>query len=150
MSEIVKSILLFLGCSLIGWIFVGVALHTRRYQQKKELEERTLTTGTIVDMVKKVNRAGRGRPVKYYVPVVAFEVNGHTYRLENENGLRKKDKIIIGKSVDILYDENDPTRFHLAEDDANEKSSESLLRLGVILIAVFAVLTVLNYFYHLF
>lgn len=150
MSAAVSSLILFLGCSLTGWIFVWVALYTKRYQEKKEQNERALASGQIVDLAEKVNTAGRGRPVRYYVPVVAFEANHQTYRLENENGYRDKDKIILEKPVDVMYDPGDPTHFHLTEDDANETSSHSLLRLGLVIIGGAAVLTVFNHFYHLF
>ncbi len=42
MSDAVYYLILFLGWSLIGWILVGVALYTRRYQRKKEENERSL------------------------------------------------------------------------------------------------------------
>ncbi len=150
MSDIVISLIIFAGCSLTGWIFVGVALHTRRYQQKKEQNERSLATGQIVDLVKKTRHSGRGGTAVYYVPVVAFEANGRLFRLENENGNRDQEKITVGQAVDVLYDEQDPARFHLAEDDANEVASESLMRFGALLIAGAAALAVLNYFFHIF
>ena len=107
MSAIGSSIVLFLGCSLVGWVLVGVALHTRQYQKKKELNEQSPATGTIVDSVKKVQTAGRGHPVTYYVPVVEFEANQHAYRLEYENGNRHKENIVIGQTVDLMYDPKD-------------------------------------------
>ncbi len=149
MSDTVSSLILFVGISLTGWIFVGVALYTKLYQKKKEQNERSLSSGQIVDLAEKVNTAGRGRPVRYYVPVVEFEANNQTYRLENENGYREKEKIILGKSVDVMYDSNDPTHFHLTEDDANETSSFSLMRLGLIIIGGAAFLAVFNLYFHL-
>lgn len=149
MSDTVSSLILFVGISLTGWIFVGVALYTKLYQKKKEQNERSLSSGQIVDLAEKVNTAGRGRPVRYYVPVVEFEANNQTYRLENENGYREKEKIILGKSVDVMYDSNNPTHFHLTEDDANETSSFSLMRLGLIIIGGAALLAVFNLYFHL-
>lgn len=150
MSDIVICLVIFAGGSLTGWILVGVALYTRRYQRKKEQNERSLATGQIVDVAKKTHHAGRGGTAVYYVPVVAFEANGRLFRLENENGNRDKEKITVGQSVDVLYDEQDPTHFHLAEDDANEAASEGLMRYGALLIAGAAALAVLNYFFHIF
>ena len=149
MSDIVSSLILFFGCSLTGWIFVGVAFYTRRYQQKKEELEREITTGKIVGSAQKTHRGGR-RTTVYYVPVVEFEANGRSFRLENENGYREREKIQIGKTVDILYDENEPTHFHLAEDDSNEVASQSLMSLGWILIAGAFILTLCNYYFHIF
>ena len=150
MPEYVLVLIFFLGCSLTGWIFVGVALHVRRYQRKKELNERSLTFGRIVEVAEKVHHRGRGGTVRSYFPVVEFEAGGQTYRLENENGSRDRESVVIGRSVDVLYDPEDPARFHLADDDANATGADSLLRMGMIIIAGAAVLTVLGTAFHLF
>ena len=150
MSDLMASIIVFIGCSLSGWIFVCVAIYTERYQRKKEATERALASGKIVDAVMKVNRGSRGRPVTYYVPVIEFEANSQVYRLENENGVRHVEEIEIGKSVDVMYDPNEPAHFHITTDDANEKTSASIMRIGVIIIIGAAVLAVVNYYYHLF
>ena len=46
--------------------------------------------------------------------------------------MREKDKIIVGQSVDVMYDALDPTHFHITSDDANETGASSLMRYGVI------------------
>ena len=150
MPEIVLVLIFFLGCSLTGWIFVGIALHVRRYQRKKELNERSLTFGRIVEAAEKVHHRGRGGTIRSYFPVVEFEADGRTYRLENENGSRDRESVVIGRSVDVLYDPEDPARFHLADDDANVTGADSLMRMGMIIIAGAAVLTVLGAVFHLF
>ena len=150
MPEIVLVLIVFLGCSLTGWILVGVALHVRRYQRKKERDERAVAFGKIVDVKEKVRHAGRGGTVRYYVPVVEFEADHQVYRLENENGSRDRESVVIGASVDVKYDEADPTRFHLTEDDANVSDSDRLLRTGLIIIAGAAVLAVLGYLFRLY
>jgi len=48
-----------------------------------------------------------------------------------------------------MYDEHDPTHFHLTEDDANEVSSGSLMRFGLILIGGAAVLDLVCMYFHL-
>ena len=150
MSDTLLYIILFLGWSLIGFIFVGVAIYTKRYQRKKEMNERCLTSGKIVDIVERVHHSGRGGTSRCYVPVIEFSANNQAYRLENENGVRERDKIELGKSVDVMYDESDPKHFHLTEDDSNETAANSLLRFGVILIAGAAVLDIVCYIYRVF
>ena len=150
MSDEMLYLILFLGWSLIGFIFIGVALYTKRYQRKKEINEASLATGRIVDVIEKTHHSGRGGTVRYYVPVIEFSVNDKEYRLENENGSRERDKIIIGKDVDVMYDASDPTHFHLTEYDANEESSNSLFRFGLILVFGAVVLTVICYVYRIF
>ena len=142
MSDGLLYLILFLGFSLTGFIFIGVALHTKKYQRKKELVESAYAAGKIVDCIEKQHRSGRYGTVRYYVPVIGFT--------ENENGYRERDKIEIGKPVDVMYDPNDPARFHLTEDDANDKASESLLRFGLIIVIGAAILTVVCYIGHVF
>lgn len=132
MSDIATGFLAFGLLSIMGFVMIGVALYVKRYQRKKEENERELVSGTIVDAVEKINKAPRSRSVRFYVPVIEFTANGQVYRLENENGVREKDKIIVGKSVDVMYDAFDPTHFHITSDDANETGASSLMRYGVI------------------
>ena len=150
MSDEMLYLILFLGQSLIGFIFIGVALYTKQYQRKKEIHECSLAMGKIVDIVEKKHHSGRGGTVRYYVPVVEFAANNVEYKLENENGSRERDEITIGKSVDIMYDPNDPTHFHLTEDEANEQASNRLLRFGLIIVFCAAILDVVCYIYHVF
>ena len=150
MSDAMLYIILYLGFSLTGFIFIGVALYTKRYQRKKEMTEVSPAKGTIVDIVEKIHRSGKGGTVRYYVPVVAFSAKNKEYRLENENGNREPDKIGIGKTVDVMYDQSDPTHFHLTEDDANQTASGSLLRFGLIIVIGAAVLDIICYAFHVF
>ena len=141
MSDIGLYLLAFCLWSLMGLILIGVGLYTIRYQRKKEAVERALTAGKIVEAVKKVHRGAKGGSVTYYVPLVEFQAEGQTYRLENENGSRELDSIVVGKTVDVLYDPADPTHFHLTEDDANDTSAHSIIKWGVIWIVGAAALT---------
>ena len=141
MSDIGYYLLAFGLWSLMGVILIGVGLHTIRYQRKKEAAERALTSGQIVEAVKQVHRGAKGGSVTYYVPVVEFRAGGQTYRLENENGSREQDSIIVGKMVDVKYDPAAPAHFHLTEDDANDTAGHSLIKWGVIWIVGAAALT---------
>ena len=148
MSELARYLLLFVCLSLTGVICVIVAITTRRYQRRKEETERSFAQGTIVDRVKKVRSSGRGGRATWYVAVVEFTAKERVYRLENENGSRDAEKIVIGQPVEVLYDAADPTHFHLADDDANETASRSLMRMGIMLIIGAAVLDVFFYVFR--
>ena len=150
MTSIGYYLLFFAVLSINGLIFIGVGLHTVRYQRKKEENETESARGVIVDIAKKKTRPARGRSVTYYVPVIEFTAGEKLYRLENENGSRDRESVVIGRSVDVLYDPEDPARFHLADDDANVTGADSLLRMGMIIIAGAAVMTVLGAAFHLF
>ena len=51
MSDEMLYLILFLGWSLIGFIFIGVALYAKNYQHKKEIIECSLASGKIVDSI---------------------------------------------------------------------------------------------------
>ncbi len=143
MSHPAYYLLIFLIWSLMGFIMVGVGIHTLRYQRKKEAAERALVSGRIVDRVKKVKYTGKGHSAVYYVAVVEFRAEGDLYRLENENGSKTEDGIPVGKSVDVMYDPADPAHFHLTDDDANEKAARSLVKWGAVWVFAAAALTAL-------
>ena len=151
MSDFAFYLTVFLVWSLMGFILIGVGIHTRRYQRRKEMTERTSVPGTIVDRLRKVYHAGgRSRHVTYYVPVIEFAYGGRQYRLANENGPRDPDAVGIGQAVVVMIDPEDPTHFHLAEDLSNEKGAESLIRFGLIWIAGAAVLEIVCMVFNVF
>ena len=121
--------------SAMGFVLIGVGIHAKRYQRKKEMAETRPVTGKIVDVRTRVTHGQRTRRTRYYVPVVEFTVDGKTYRLENENGFRDRDRITVGGTVDVMTDPKDPERFHLTMDDSNTKDGDSVIRLGVIWVA---------------
>ena len=150
MTSIGYYLLFFAVLSINGLIFIGVGLHTVRYQRKKEENETESARGVIVDIAKKKTRPARGRSVTYYVPVIEFTAGEKLYRLENENGERQEDKITVGKEVRVMYDRREPEKFHLTEDDANDTSGRSLIRFGAILIAGSAAVTVAAWYFRVF
>ena len=149
MSDPGFYLLVFGCCSITGWICLGVGLHTLRYQRRKERREPAHATGRVVGAAKKVHTPYRGRPVVYYVPVVVFTAGEREYRLENENGHREEEKVGVGRRGDVLYDPEDPSHFHLADDDANEAGGKRLMRFGGALIAGAAVLTLVSWWFRL-
>lgn len=150
MTSIGYYLLFFAVLSINGLIFIGVGLHTVRYQRKKEENETESARGVIVDIAKKKTRPARGRSVTYYVPVIEFTAGEKLYRLENENGERQEDKITVGKEVSVMYDRREPEKFHLTEDDANDTGGRSLIRFGAILIAGSAAVTVAAWYFRVF
>ena len=151
MSDFAFYLTIFLVLSLMGFVLIGVGIHTRRYQRRKEMTERTSVPGRIVDRIMKTWHAGgRSHSVTYYVPVIEFTFAGRKYRLANENGLRDPAAIVIGKAVVVMVDPEDPARFHLAEDDANEKGADSLIRYGLIWIAGAAVFEIVCMVFNVF
>ena len=128
--------------SAMGFVLIGVGIHAKRYQRKKELAETRPVTGKIVDVRTRVTRGQRTRRTRYYVPVVEYTVDGETYRLENENGFRDRDRITVGGTVDVMTDSNAPERFHLTMDDSNDKDGDSVIRMGVIWVAAAVALVI--------
>ena len=91
------ALIFFLCMSIMAWIFIGTGIYTARYQRRKEDAERAAASGRIVDLAVKKHR-GR-TTATYYVPVIEFTAGGTQYRLENENGCRTREEIVVGLPV---------------------------------------------------
>ena len=62
-------------------------------------------------MVKRLS-LGRGKPLSAWHPVVEFRADGKTLRYEGSTVCRSE-QVQVGERVDILYDAEDPSHYHL-------------------------------------
>ncbi len=109
-------LLSFALLSIVGWILLFMGIRSRREARLREDTEHTRTTGVIVDHVRKTIRTGRnGGSRVFWKPVIEFSAEGQDYHLEYGNFM-DREKYPVGKTIDILYDVSDPSRFHLEED----------------------------------
>lgn len=127
-----KGLLFFLMTSFVGWIFLLVSIRSRREHRKRLERERTRATGSIVDYAPGRGDAGR--------PVVEFIADGRQIRLENKSAVDRA-RYPVGASVEVLYDPDDPSRFHLESDADDGSGSAALARVGYIWLACAAALT---------
>jgi len=96
---------LFAAISAAGWILLIVGIAIQRYQSRRLEQERTRATGTVVAHA---DGSGTGR---YCLPVIEFTADGQKVR-QRCKGTFERERYPVGQTVDILYDADNPTRFH--------------------------------------
>lgn len=104
-------LVLFPLLSVGGFALVGIGLSGFRKASKQAERERVRASGTVVDMVKHLS-LGRGKPLTAWHPVVEFRVEGQTLRHESRDGYLSG-QFTIGERVELLFDADDPSRYHL-------------------------------------
>ena len=97
--------------SVGGIALVVIGLSGIRKARGQAERERARASGTVVDMVKR-HSLGRGRPLTAWHPVLEFRAGGQTLRHESREGYWPG-QFTVGERVEILYDADDPSRFHL-------------------------------------
>ncbi len=85
--------------------------------------------------------------IMLYYPIVRFQVDGVEYKLKS-TGIVPRDKFPVGLSVDLLYDPNNPSHFHLDRGDMEERSTRGTIIFALvwltIAVATIAVLLSVN------
>lgn len=118
--------------ALTGLGLLCSGLRARRRWWTRMERERARATGTVVDFA-----PGKGGGV---VPVVRFVAEGQEYRLAAPGGASAGYE--AGQSVDVLYDADDPTRFHLEARDEGTPPGAGLRRVGLVFLACGAIAAV--------
>ena len=93
----------------VALIWIGMS-GTRKARRRAE-RERVRASGTVVDIVKHLS-LGRGKPLIAWHPVVEFRAEGQLLRHESREGYWPA-QIRVGDHVEIRYDADDPSRYHL-------------------------------------
>ena len=135
MDERLLSFLVFFPLlSVCGIALVGIGLSGIRRARRQQEQERARTTGIVVDFV--VHRSlRRGKPPSWH-PVVEFEADGRLIRQECRDGYWL-DQFRVGEQVDLLYDADDPGRYHLEKlFDANVTGDRVTVAVGILWIAI--------------
>ena len=141
MDEMLLKILLcFAVFSFIGWVILFLGISTRRGKRKRDMFERTRTTGRIVGYVERKSDAGKSGTIHSWRPMVEFTVFGRKYTLEYNGALDMKNWP-AGSEVTVGYDGNDPARFHLEEDFTYTNGGSNAIRIGIIWILCAAAAT---------
>ena len=143
MNSTLLALIITLGIFAIAGLFgLFEALGDRRKWLKREAAERTHTTGVIVGFAEERHRYRRRRsPIAHYVtvyyPIVHFQADGVDYKLKCTS-IVPRDKYLEGQPVDLLYDPNNPTHFHLDRGDMEDRS----IRGTIIFALVWLIITV--------
>lgn len=133
-----KTLELFLGLSLCGWVsLIYGVLRDRWFRHKLERETEEAQARIVRYTVKTVSE-GKYRSRKGYFPVLAFPVNGEEVEVQAKEEL-KPEEYPEGATVRLWFDPYEPRRLHMTEDD-NELGS-GMKRIGWYFILGAAVLS---------
>ena len=133
-----KTVELFLGLSLCGWVsLIYGVLRDRWFRRKLERETEEAQAQIVRYTVKTVSE-GKYRSRKGYFPVLAFPVNGEEVKVQAKEEL-KPEEYPEGATVRLWFDPYEPRRLHMTEDD-NELGS-GMKRIGWYFILGAAVLS---------
>lgn len=134
-----KALVFFAVCSLVGWILLFTGLGVRRDRRRREERERTRATGMIVDYER--TRHVRRGVHSYWKPVVEFMADGETIRRAYAM-FGDPEKHPVGEAVEVLYDANDPERFHLEMDTTYADGGATATRAAIVWILLSALLAI--------
>ncbi|MBQ6374257.1 MAG: DUF3592 domain-containing protein [Clostridia bacterium] len=131
-------LVLFPLISVGGIALIWIGQSGLRKAREQEASERTRASGTVVDLVRHFSLR-RGSTASWH-PVVAFRVDGQMVRHESCTGYWL-DRLEVGEQVDILYDTDDPGRFHLEKLFDRQIAADRLtVKIGILWIAVAGVI----------
>lgn len=142
MDETKLALLITLGIfALVGIGMLRIGLNGRREWQQKQERERARTTGSVVEVRREQKHMRRGPSWTACTPVVAFRAEGRNYQLDAVAST-EPDEFAPGDAVEVLYDPDEPTRFHIEGRACEEKGHDSLIRTGLIWLGIEAVVVV--------
>ena len=109
-DRLILFLVLFPLASVGGIALIWIGLSGLRKARALEERERSRASGTVVETVRHVSLR-RGK-IPTWHPVVRFTADGETHCHESRVGYWLG-QFEVGESVDILYDANDPSRYHI-------------------------------------
>lgn len=138
-TTIVKMLFFFGIASFTGWLLIIGGIFTRRTQREREERERARATGTIVRYDNGPNGQDGNRPSAK--PIVAFTADGHVFRQTYAVALNRSAHP-VGEAVEVRYDADDPTHFHLELEETQSWGYRKCFRIGFIWVLCAALLSV--------
>ena len=141
MNSTLQAVIVTLGIFALAGLFGLIeALGGRRVWRRREEAERTRTTGVVVGFAEERHRYRSRRSlnahyVTVYYPIVRFRADGVEYKLKCTS-IVPRDKFQEDQAVDLLYDPNNPTHFHLDRGDMEERSSWGTIIFALVLLTI--------------
>lgn len=139
---LLRMVLFYAVVSCYAWVGLFRGIRFRRELRRRMENERTRTTGTIVEYVSAAHRNKTNGSYRYWKPVIAYTADGKEYREECQSGL-SRENFPAGTQIDILYDNNDPTHFHPDADPSFAAQGRGAIGKSIAWIIASAVLTLL-------
>ena len=132
---------LFLSVGGVAMLWIGLSgIRKARVQAERECVR---ASGTVVELAKHMSLV-RGRPLIVWHPVVEFQADGKTHRLECRTGYWV-DQFKVGEGVDVLYAADDPGHYHLEKYFEQHISADRVTVIaGVVWLVVSAVVAYIN------
>ena len=122
-----KTLELFLGLSLCGWVsLIYGVLRNRWFRRKLERETEEVQARIVRYKVKNVSD-GRYRTRKGYFPLLAFPVHGEEAEIQSREEL-KVEEHPEGSTVRVWFDPYEPRHLHMTEDD--NELGDGMIRIG--------------------
>ncbi len=137
-----RMILIFVLVNLPAWCFIGYALYSTVKERRRQDREYTRATGTVTELIPHEVRTGRNgtRIEIYWKPVVEYNADGTLVKHESPIEYREGD-FEVGETVDLFYDLNDPSHFHLEKHYEREAYTAKLcIKIGLVWTVVSAVI----------
>ena len=134
-----KTLVLFMGLSLCGWVSLIYGVLRARWFRRKLDRETEEGEAKILSYKMKYVSEGKNRYRKGYFPRLSFRVNGAEVEVQSKEEL-KPEEYPVGSAVRLWFDPYEPRHLHMTEDDND--LGHGMIRLGWFFIAGAAVLTV--------
>ena len=138
------SLVILFFAALAGLTMIMIGFQTRTNYRRLARKQSSSAVGTIVDKVQKHEHSPYGGMRDYWVPVIRFVANGREYTGESRLGRKDEAEIVIGKTVEILFDPENPEAFHTAEDTGDDIAGRHFIIAGAVILAaglIFALVT---------
>ena len=133
-----KTLVLFLGLSLCGWVsLIYGVLRDRWFRRKLERETEEGEARILSFKIKQVSE-GKYRYRKGYFPLLSFRASGAEIEVQSKEEL-KPEEHPVGSTVRLWFDPYEPRHLHMTEDDGELGSG--MMRIGWYFILGAGVLT---------
>ena len=111
---LMRMLLIFVLVNLPAWIFLGIGVYSILTERRRQDREYTRATGKVTELARHEVRTGKygTRIVIYWKPVVEFNADG-TLVKHLSAIYYKEGEFEVGEVVELFYDLNDPSHFHL-------------------------------------
>ena len=134
-----KTLVLFMGLSLCGWVSLIYGVLRARWFRRKLDRETEEGEAKILSYKMKYVSEGKNRYRKGYFPRLSFRVNGAEVEVQSKEEL-KPEEYPVGSAVRLWFDPYEPRHLHMTEDDND--LGHGMMRIGWFFIIGAAVLTV--------
>ena len=142
--RLLTGLVIFAVVSAGGWAILWMGIRGAFATRTRYERERSRAAGHVDKVTARVQRYGRNNRRTVYYAEVSFRAEGRAYRLECPDGLWEG-AATEGDEVDVLFDPDDPARFHLALfEESDRRSNVYMMLVGGVWLLVSLALALLG------